>query len=43
MLVPQVAYYGSVIIGESILPSFKYTTYEESNALMAGIQFRVIF
>lgn len=43
MLVSQVAYYGSVIIGKSILPSFKYTTYEESNALMAGIQFRVIF
>lgn len=43
IIVPQIAYYGSIVYGESTLPTYKYTLYEESNALMAGIQFRVVF
>lgn len=43
MLVPQIAYYGCILYGESILSSYTYSLYEENNVLMAGIQFRVIF
>lgn len=43
MLVPQIAYLGSIIYGEVKMPSYTLELYEESNAIMAGLQLRVLF
>lgn len=43
MLVPQIAYLGSIMYGEAKMPSYTLELYEESNAIMAGLQLRVLF
>ena len=43
MLVPQIAYLGSIMYGEVKMPSYTLELYEESNAIMAGLQLRVLF
>ena len=43
MLVPQIAYLGSIMYGEAKMPSYTLEIYEENNAIMAGLQLRVLF
>lgn len=43
MLVPQIGYYGNFIYGEGKYSSYTLKMIEDNNAIMAGLQFRIIF
>lgn len=43
ILVPQIGYYGNFLYGEGKYSSYTLKISEDSNAIMAGLQFRIVF